>query len=128
MMKYILIIFFTHFFSIIIAQVGTLKVRSYSNSTNDISDNIEEDSTLIRIINNQFNIDTTILLTQSNSNVNNLKTGDYKLICTIRKEEVTLKAIRISSGKLTIIELLFEPNNKLGFFQKRKRKKLYANF
>lgn len=107
---------------------GGLNVQSYSNTTNNLTDNIKSDSTFVQIINPKYGIDTSICFSEKNRFRIFLKPGNYRLICSLNSSVINLENVIISSDNITFVELLFEPNKELSFFEKRRRKKLYSNF
>lgn len=108
--------------------LGVLRVQSFTNGTNDLSDNEQEDSTLVRIIHDYYKLDTTIWFTSVNNFKALLEPSNYKLICSVGNREIEFQNVRIFDAKITFIDLLFEPEKKLNFFDRRKRKKLFYNY
>jgi len=109
-------------------SIGGLLVKSNINLTNNLSDNKQSDSTIVRIVHIGFKIDTTICFSKTNNFRINLKTGKYNLTCKAGENSIELPDVIISGDRLTFVELLFEPKVKLNFVERRKRKKLYYNF
>lgn len=108
--------------------LGVLIVRSYSNETNDLMDNVEIDSTLVQVINKHYSLDSTIWVYSGVDSRISLKPGDYKIICTASDKTIELVDVPINSDTITFLDLLFEPEKKLSFIQKKKRRKRFYNY
>lgn len=107
---------------------GGLMVRTYTNSTNNLSDNKHSDSTRVRIVNIGLAIDTTVYFSTTNNFRIHLKAGKYNLTCISGENSIDLQEVIISSDRITFVNLLFEPKNKLSFFDRRERKKKFYYF
>ena len=108
--------------------LGALGVTAMMNETNDLMDNVELDSTLIQIINKKYSLDSTIWLNLGVKNRIPLKPGEYHIICTISGKSIELFDVPIRADKITFLDLLFEPDKKLSFIEKIKRRKRYYNY
>lgn len=108
---------------------GALHLQSFENETNRLEDNQKIETSSVRIVNDVYSMDTTVLFTSEMNSRIALKPGNYTLTCSNdRGTTVHIENVQISSDQITFVDLLFEPQNKMGFLQKRKRRKLYANY
>lgn len=115
-------------FNLFSQSIGGLMVRTYTNTTNELSDNKLLDSTTVRIVHAEYAIDTTICFSATNNFKVLLKTGTYKLTCKAGDHTIEFQNVLISGDRLTFVDLLFEPKKPLNYFARRARKKEFYNY
>lgn len=108
--------------------LGALSVTTFMNETNDLIDNIELDSTLVQIINKKYSLDSTIWVYKGVKNRISLRPGEYHIICTLSDKTIDLFNVPINADRITFLDLLIEPDKKLSFIEKKKRRKRYYNY
>jgi hypothetical protein len=110
--------------------LGVLKVTTFKNDTDKLTDNYAVDTTHVRIINSQYSLDTIVTFINSQNTKINLKRGNYNLVLSYRnEEEIELTDILISADLISFVEVLIEPKMALSRREIRKRKKkYYANY
>jgi len=108
--------------------LGALSVTTFMNETNDLIDNIELDSTLVKIINKKYSLDSTIWVYKGVKNRISLRPGEYHIICTLSGKTIDLFDVPINADRITFLDLLIEPDKKLSFIEKKKRRKRYYNY
>ena len=108
--------------------LGSLSVTTFTNETNDLIDNVEADSALVQIINKHYSLDSTVWVYKGVKNRISLRPGEYHIICTTSGKTIELFDVQISADRITFLDLLFEPDKKLNFVQKQKRRKRFYNY
>lgn len=108
--------------------LGSLSVTAFTNETNDLIDNVEADSALVHIINKPYSMDSTVWVYKGVKNRISLRPGEYHIICTTSGKTIELFDVQISADRITFLDLLFEPDKKLSFVQKQKRRKRFYNY
>jgi hypothetical protein len=104
--------------------LGFLSVKGFKNTTLNLEDNVQIDSVHVKIVNQSTGEGITHVYTIDRFNRPTLEAGEYTLTCSVDGEEDWMvEGVRISAEKITFVELLYEPEEKLTFFQKRKRKR-----
>ncbi len=108
--------------------LGSLSVTTFTNETNDLIDNVEADSTSVQIINKHYSLDSTVWVYKGVKNRISLRPGEYYIICTTSGKTIELFDVQISADRITFLDLLVEPDKKLSFVQKQKRRKRFYNY
>jgi len=103
---------------------GGLLVRAYENSTLNLKDNVALDSIRVQAINRETGEETTFVFTIDMEKRPYLEVGEYDLLCSVKGEEDRLvENITVWADSIAVVELLYEPKQKLTRSQKRKRRK-----
>lgn len=110
------------------AQIASVAITSFVNETNNLSDNIELDSTWVHLTNENHSMDTSFWMHAGPKNRLQLHPGTYQITCTAAGRTIELENVIIKGDRITFIDLLIEPEKKLKFSEKRKRRKRYYNF
>lgn len=108
--------------------LGSLSVTTFTNETNDLIDNVEADSALVQILNKHYSLDSTIWVYKGVKNRISLRPGEYHIICTTSGKTIELFNVPINADRITFLDLLFEPDKKISFVQKQKRRKRFYNY
>ncbi|MFY7861794.1 MAG: hypothetical protein ACOVP5_06155 [Chitinophagales bacterium] len=110
------------------AQIGALSVTTFVNETNNLSDNVELDSTLVRIISKAHSMDTSLWIYAGAKNRIALHPGKYQLTCSAAGRKIELEDVLVTGDRITFVDLLFEPEKKLNYKERKKRRKRYYNY
>lgn len=108
--------------------LGSLSVTTFTNETNDLIDNVEADSALVQILNKHYSLDSTVWVYKGVKNRISLRPGEYHIICTTSGKTIELFNVPINADRITFLDLLFEPDKKISFVQKQKRRKRFYNY
>lgn len=112
-------------FSCYAQDYGNLMVKAFKNTSLNLSDNFQLDTIRVRIINQMTLEEKTVIFTPDIQKRPLLTPGKYKLICSVHGEnDRIVEDVIINTEKITFVELLYEPKQRLSCSQKRKRKKL----